>query len=194
LAEQAVVHAAQNGVSAIILRPHLIWGPEDNHLVPRILKRGRRLARIGKANKLVDTIYIDNAADAHILALDSLKKNPALSGRTYFVSQDDPVPMWDMINGILKAGGQPPIERYIPYRLAWCAGAVLECLFRILPIKGEPPLTRFLAEELATAHWFSLAAAKRDLGYQTHVSIQEGLQRLSVWLQSDPYNIRILDP
>jgi nucleoside-diphosphate-sugar epimerase len=189
LAEQAVVRAARQGLSSIILRPHLIWGPEDNHLVPRILKRGRKLARIGNLNPLVDTVYIDNAADAHVRALQHLQQNPSLSGKIYFISQGQPIPLWDMVSGILRAGGQSPVKRSVPYSLAWGVGAVMELLYQVLPLKGEPPMTRFLAEELSTAHWFNIDAAKQDLDYKPYISIDEGLQRLRDWLAGNPYHL-----
>ena len=110
IAEQYVIKAAGHGLMTIILRPHLIWGPRDKHFVPRIIARAKRLIRVGNGKNLVDTIYIDNAADAHILAADRLGKNPKLSGNIYFISQGDPIPLWDMINHILKAAGIDPVR------------------------------------------------------------------------------------
>lgn len=182
IAEEYVGDAAKKGLKTIILRPHLIWGPGDNHLVPRVLERAEKLARVGKANKRVDTIYIDNAAHAHILAAEKLRSNPELSGNIYFISQDEPIPMWDMINGILKAGGKQSVTRWLPRRMVWTAGALLELIYTTFRLEGEPPMTRFVADELATAHWFDISAAKRDLGYQPLVSINEGLKNLSEWL------------
>jgi nucleoside-diphosphate-sugar epimerase len=186
IAEQHIVQAASRHLMTITLRPHLIWGPQDNHLVPRIIKKGKRLAKIGNGKNLVDTIYIDNAADAHILAADALEKNPELSGRIYFISQGDPVPLWEMVNNILKAAGLPPVRRSMSRRTAWVAGALLEFLYTALKIKEEPKMTRFLADELATAHWFDISAARKDLGYRPRVSTQEGLRRLEKWLQDRP--------
>jgi nucleoside-diphosphate-sugar epimerase len=185
IAEQYIVQAASRHLMTITLRPHLIWGPQDNHLVPRIIKRGKRLVKIGNGKNLVDTIYIDNAADAHILAADALEKNPALSGRIYFISQGDPIPLWEMVNDILNAAGLPPVRRSMPHGVAWVAGALLEFLYIALKIKEEPQMTRFLADELATAHWFDISAAKKDLGYTPRVSTKEGLQRLEAWLRKD---------
>ncbi|MFC1812973.1 NAD-dependent epimerase/dehydratase family protein, partial [Thermodesulfobacteriota bacterium] len=186
IAEQYIVQAASRHLMTITLRPHLIWGPKDNHLVPRIIKRGKRLVKIGSGKNLVDTIYIDNAADAHILAADALEKNPELSGRIYFISQGDPVPLWGMVNDILKAAGLPPVRRSMSRRMARGAGALLEFFYSVLKIKGEPQMTRFLADELATAHWFDISAARKDLGYVPRVSTQEGLRRLEKWLQDRP--------
>ncbi len=184
-AEQLVLEAAQNGLPAIILRPHLIWGPGDNHLVPRIVQRARQLRRVGDGRNLVDTTYIDNAASAHILAALKLESNPELSGRIYFISQDDPVPLWDMVDDILKAANQKPVRGRISKRTARRIGMVLELIFRIFKVPGEPRMTRFLAEELSTSHWFDIRAARKDLGYSPDVSIRQGLSRLSEWFRSE---------
>lgn len=191
LAEQEVRQAAVSGLKTIILRPHLIWGPEDSHLVPRILARAKKLRIVGKDRKKVDTIYIDNAAHAHILAAEKLLSNPHLSGQIYFISQDDPIPLWDMVNAILNAGGLPPVRRRISAKAAYAAGAVLEMLYTFLRLKGEPRMTRFLAKELATAHWFDISAAKKDLGYRPMVSTEEGLSRLEQWLKKHPIHSKM---
>ena len=183
VAEQMVVAAAQTGdIKAVILRPHLIWGPGDPHLVPRVLERADKLVKVGKRKNLVDTVYIDDAAAAHVLAADRLVEEPSLSGRIYFISQDEPIPMWDMINGILKAGGRPPITRTMPAGLVWGVGAALEGIYKIAGIRQEPPMTRFVAKELATAHWFDISAARHDLGYHPRFTIKEGLEKLALWL------------
>ncbi len=183
LAEKAVLAAAKEGPAVIALRPHLIWGPEDPHIVPRILERADKLVRVGSRENKVDTIYIDNAAEAHILAAAALTKNPALSGKVYFISNDEPMPLWDIINGILKAGGRKPVTRTLPHGVVWTIGAVLEFIYSTFRLKGEPKMTRFVADELGTAHWFDISAVKRDLGYAPRVSIAEGLKRLEGWLQ-----------
>jgi len=184
MAEQLVIKAASKDLMTITLRPHLIWGPKDNHLVPRIIERAGRLVRVGSGKNLVDTIYIDNAAEAHVLAADRLKKNPKLSGNVYFISQDDPVPLWDLVDDILKTASHPPVKRAIPRKIAWLMGALFEFVYKTFRIRGEPQMTRFLADELATAHWFDIRAARKDLGYAPTVSIKEGLSRLEQWLQN----------
>jgi nucleoside-diphosphate-sugar epimerase len=151
-------------------------------LVPRILARAHRLRRVGDGKNLVDTIYIDNAAHAHLLAEAAMRDNPAITGRTYFISQDSPIALWEMIDLILAAGGKPPVKKTISPITAYLAGAVCEGLFKLFQIKREPPMTRFVARELATSHWFNITAAKRDLGYQPLVSTKEGLQRLAAWV------------
>lgn len=186
LAEQAVINAAHHGLKTISLRPHLIWGPGDTNLVPRIIKRAASLVRIGNGKNLIDTIYIDNAADAHILAAERLKSNSCLSGRAYFISQDEPISLWTMIDDILQAAGLEPVKKSISKNMAWSIGAVLELFYKIFNIKQEPLMTRFTASELATAHWFNISAAKNDLGYQPKISTQDGLARLAEWLKNNP--------
>ena len=184
-AEQLVRAANNATLATVALRPHLIWGPGDNHLVPRILARGRagQLRRIGNRPNRVDSIYIDNAADAHLLAAEKLSPNSAVAGRAYFLSNGEPLPLWTLVNRILAAGNLPPVTRTIPAPIAHAAVAVLETLHRVFRLRSEPRMTRFLAHELSTAHWFNLAAARRDLGYEPRVSIDEGMRRLAASLR-----------
>ena len=185
-AEQLILQANDDRLATVALRPHLIWGPEDNHLVPRILERGARgaLRRIGTRACLVDTIYIDNAAAAHLQAADRLEVGSMVAGKAYFLSQGQPLPIWEVVNRILEAGGLPPVSQTISPGLAYTAGAVLETIYRYLRLKGEPRMTRFVARELSTAHWFDLSAARRDFGYAPQVSFDEGIEKLRVWLKS----------
>jgi nucleoside-diphosphate-sugar epimerase len=183
IAEQLVVGASTDKLRTIILRPHLIWGPEENNFVPRIIAKAEKLKIVGNGKNLVDTVYIDNASDAHILAAEKLDKNPDISGNVYFISQDEPVLLWDLINAILKAAGIGPVKGSISKQTAWLVGAAFEFFFNTLHIKKEPPMTRFVAEELATSHWFDISAAKRDLGYSPRVSMEEGLRILEDWLK-----------
>jgi nucleoside-diphosphate-sugar epimerase len=185
MAEQDVVKAASRDLRTIVLRPHLIWGPGDTHLAPRIIERAKGLKRVGDGTNLVDTVYIDNAAHAHILAADRLDMNPEVSGKVYFISQGKPVPLWDMVNDILKAGGLSPVKRSISRKTARIIGAVLEFVYSALKLNGEPRMTRFLADELATSHWFDISAARKDLGYTPLVSTEEGLRRLEAWLRNE---------
>jgi nucleoside-diphosphate-sugar epimerase len=186
MAERLVVAAAGPDLRVLILRPHLIWGPGDNHLGPRIIQRADQLARVGKGDNIADTIYIDNAALAHVLAADQLLSRPELSGKIYFISQDDKVPVWTMVNSILAAAGKPPVTRHIPAWLAYGMGAFLEFFYTIFRISGEPRMTRFVAKELSTSHWYDISAAKKDLGYHPAISTPEGLTRLAGWLQRNP--------
>jgi len=184
LAEQMVLAANSPQLATVALRPHLIWGPGDNHLVPRIVTKGRagRLRRIGERPNLVDTVYVDNAARAHLQAADRLAPGSAPAGRAYFISNGQPIPLWEMINRILAAADIPPVTRSIPPKLAYSAGCICEGIWGLLRLAGEPPMTRFVAHELASAHWFDISAARRDLDYQPEVSIDEGLLRLREWL------------
>ena len=185
IAEQQVLKANDSSLATVALRPHLIWGPEDNHLVPRILERGRSgtLRRIGNRPCLVDTVYIDNAARAHLLAAERLAVGSAVAGKAYFIANGEPLPLWEIVNRILAAGGLPPVTKTIPPWLANSVGTLLEVLYRTLRLPGEPRMTRFVAKELSTSHWFNLAAARRDLGYVPETTIEEGLQSLRRWLQ-----------
>ena len=179
-AEQMVLRANGPDLATVALRPHLIWGPGDPHLVPRILDQGGngKLRLIGARRNLVDSVYIDNAADAHILALDRLRPGSPIAGQCYFITNDQPIPLADLINGILRAGGIAPVQKRISPSLAFGAGALLELLHRIPGLRREPRLTRFVAKQLMTAHWFNIDAAKHDLNYQPTVTIAEGLKRL----------------
>jgi nucleoside-diphosphate-sugar epimerase len=160
-----------------------IWGPGDNHLLPRIIDRARagRLRFVGTVRKKIDVVYVDNAARAHLDALDRLAPGAACAGRAYFISNGEPVYADDMINAMLRACGLPPETRRVPYGLAFAIGAVLEGIYTLCRIDAEPPMTRFVAEQLATAHWYDISAARRDLGYAPRVSVAEGLQRLAAW-------------
>lgn len=186
MAEKLVLAADSPGLATVALRPHLIWGPGDNHLVPRIVVRGRagRLRRIGDRPNLVDTVYVDNAARAHLQAADRLAPGAPPAGRAYFISNGEPLPLWEMVNRILAAAGVPPVTRSIPPKLAYTLGCICESAWGLLHLSGEPPITRFVAHEMASAHWFDISAARRDFGYHPEVSIDEGLLRLQEWLHS----------
>jgi 2-alkyl-3-oxoalkanoate reductase len=184
MAEKLVLAASSPRFATVSLRPHLIWGPGDNHLVPRILARGKagKLRRIGSRPCMVDTIYVENAAMAHLLAADRLLPGGNISGRSYFISNGEPIPLWEMVDRILAAAGLPPVKGSVPATAALAAGAILETIWRILGLPDEPPMTRFVAREMATAHWFDISAARRDIGYHPEISIDEGLKRLENWL------------
>jgi nucleoside-diphosphate-sugar epimerase len=185
-AESEVLKANGSELATVALRPHLIWGPADNHLIPRLIARARqgKLLRVGAGKNMVDTIYVDNAADAHILAADKLSRDSAIAGKAYFLSQGEPVNLWEFINRILAQADLPPVSRSIPSWLAYTAGSAMEFKHWLLRLPGEPNMTRFLAKQLSTSHWFNISAARRDLGYVPRVTTEEGLKRLGEWLKA----------
>ncbi|MCK6474075.1 MAG: NAD-dependent epimerase/dehydratase family protein [Planctomycetes bacterium] len=184
-AERRVLAASGAELATVSLRPHLIWGPGDTHLVPSILARAKAgsLRLVGRRGARVDTIYIDNAVDAHLLAAERLAPGAPPASKAYFVSNGEPIPMADFINGIVKAGGLPPVTRYLPASVAYMAGAIFELIYILLGHEDEPRMTRFLARQLDTAHWFNIGAARRDLGYEPKVALSEGFLRLTEHLQ-----------
>jgi nucleoside-diphosphate-sugar epimerase len=181
VAEQRVLAANGQRLATIALRPRLIWGPGDQLLLPRLAARARagRLRLVGDGGNLVDTTYIDNAAQAHFDAFEHLAPGAACAGRAYFISNGEPRPMREILNGLLAAVGAPPVTKSLPFPLAYAIGAACEAAWTVLPLDGEPPLTRFLAEQLATTHWYDMAPARRDFGYVPRVGIAEGLERLA---------------
>jgi nucleoside-diphosphate-sugar epimerase len=180
IAEQEVLAANGPGLATVALRPHLIWGPGDPHLVPRLIERARagKLRRIGRENKLVDTVYVDNAAQAHLQAANRLTVGSPVAGRAYFLSQGEPTPLWDFVNRVLALAGLPPVTRSISPGVAYAAAAFLETAYRLIRLRAEPKITRFVVRQLSTAHWYDLTAARRDLGYSPAVPTEEGLRRL----------------
>ncbi len=188
-AEREVLAANGAGLKTVALRPHLIWGPGDPHLVPRLLARARsgRLRIVGSGENRVDMVYIDNAVDAQLLAESALGEtgeNPPACGRAYFITNGEPVSLWPWVNGLLTELGRPPVTRRVPFAAAVAAGALFEAAWSLLPLRGEPPLTRFVAAELSKDHWFDISAARRDLGYSPRVSMAAGKARLVEWIRS----------
>lgn len=181
IAERMVLDAnATEGLLTCSLRPHLIWGPGDNNLIPRIVERARsgRLARVGDGTNRVGVIYVENAADAHILACDRLVEGSPVPGQCYFLTEPEPVNCWEFIGKLLDGLDCPPVQKSVSLKAAYRMGAVFETLYRLLAVTKEPPMTRFTALQLATDHWFDTANAQRDLGWQSSVSIEEGMKRL----------------
>jgi len=178
-AEQMVLAANSAALKTTALRPHLIWGPGDPHILPRLADKVRRgrLALPG-VGKLVDTVFVDNAARAHIDALNELSATARCAGRAYFISNDEPLPQGEIIGRLLAAVGIRVVILPVPVFAARCVGAVCETVWKLLRIATEPPVTRFSADQLCTAHWYDITAAKRDLGYRASVSITEGLVKL----------------
>ena len=186
LAEQEVLAANGDALTTCALRPHLIWGPGDQHLIPRLLTRARagQLRRVGAGKNLIDAVYVENAAAAHLLAADKLQSGSPVCSKAYFLTNGEPVNCWDWINEILALAGVPPVTKSISYRAAYAAGAALEGIWTLTGRTDEPRMTRFLAAQLATSHYFNITAASRDLGYEPKISMADGMQRLQGALES----------
>lgn len=186
IAELMALAANGGGLAVVALRPHLIWGPGDNHLVPRLVARARqgRLRLVGDGENVIDHVFIENAARAHLAAAQQLTPGSPLAGRAYFITNGEPRPIASLLEGILGAYGLPSVRRRIPTGVAYGAAWLLEWLFRTFDLSGEPMLTRFLAKELSTAHWFDISAARRDFGYVPVVTLAEGIDRLRASVRS----------
>jgi len=179
-AERLVIRANSSSLATVALRPHLIWGPGDTQLFPRLVERHRagRLLLVGSGDNLIDTTFVDNAARAHLNAAKRLTPGGPVAGKVYFISQGDPRPVRTMVNSLLQAAGLPPVTRSIPLPVAYTAAWILEAGYRLFRVSREPAITRFSVLEMARDHYFDISAARRDLGYQPSISIEEGLERL----------------
>jgi len=181
IAESKVLNANCDYLKTVALRPHLIWGPGDPHLVPRVIERAKanKLKLVGKKDKLVDTIYIDNAVYAHLLAAVELTKpHSQCAGKAYFLSNDQPILMAEMLNKILTAADLPAVNTRVPATLAYMVGTLLEWWYLRTGKQNEPIMTRFVAKQLSTSHYFNISAAKQDFHYQSLMSIEQGMQAL----------------
>lgn len=179
-AERIVAGANGPGLATVALRPHLVWGPGDRNLIPRVLATARqgRLRIVGAGTNRVDCTHIENVVDAHLLAEMALAARGPACGRAYFITNGEPVVLWDWVNQLLRGAGLPEVTRRVSLASAHRMGALLEILWRVLRLRGEPPMTRFVAKELATDHWFDISAARRDLGYRPRISMTEGTRDL----------------
>jgi nucleoside-diphosphate-sugar epimerase len=179
-AERLVMTASDGELATVSLRPHLVWGPGDNQLLPRLRSRAAGgVIRLPGPGKLIDTVYVENAAAAHLRALDALAENRICHGRTYFISNDEPWPQARIIKALLNAAGMDVEVRAVPPILARTAGAFSEWFWRRTGRSGEPPLTRWAVEQLSTAHWYDISAAREELGYSPAISMKEGLEHLA---------------
>ncbi len=183
LGELAALAANRPSFPVVAIRPHLIWGPGDTQLVGRIVDRARsgRLAIVGSGTALIDTTYIDNAADALVAALD---RSPALGGRALVVTNGQPRPVRELLNRIVMAAGLDPPRLKIPYRVARAGGAVVERVWEQQGRDDDPPMTGFLADQLGTAHWFDQRETKTALEWEPAVGLDEGFRRLRAWFQA----------
>lgn len=182
LAERAVLSADQPGqLRTAAIRPHLIWGHGDPHLMPRILDRARqgKLRIVGDGLNTVDMVHVTNAAASHLDALDALRRDPdRAGGRAYFVTDDAPLKCWDWIKGVCQMHGIEPPSKKISFAAAHRFGAALEMLYRSTGRRSEPPMTRFVAAQLARDHYFDISAAKDRLGYRIRTSPVDGLDEI----------------
>jgi 2-alkyl-3-oxoalkanoate reductase len=189
-AEKAVLAANGPDLRTVALRPHLIYGPGDPHLVPRILARAKagRLRIVGDGSVKVDITFVENAARAHLQAARALAqdRSPA-AGKAYFLSQGQPVALWPWINDLLTSLGLAPVTKKLSLANAYRLGWTLEKVWSILRLRGEPPMTRFVAVMLGTSHWFDISAARRDLGYDPEtIPTDVANARLKEWYLSGP--------
>jgi nucleoside-diphosphate-sugar epimerase len=188
LAEQHVLAANHTGkLLTCALRPHLIWGPRDRHLIPRLLDRQKlgKLRRVGDGTNRIDITYVENAAAAHLQAADALLPGSPVAGQAYFLSQGEPVNCWQWIDEILGQAGMAPVPGSISLKAAHSIGAVLEVAHKLLRLRGEPRMTRFLALQLGLSHYFDISRARRDFGYIPRVSTAEGMRRLADAMRSN---------
>jgi 2-alkyl-3-oxoalkanoate reductase len=180
LAEQVALAADGPGLAVLAVRPHLVWGPGDTQLVARIVARARsgRLPLIGTGAALIDTTYVDNAAAALVAAVDACGP---VHGEPLVVSNGEPRPVADVLARLCAAAGVPGPTRRVPFRAAWLAGAAIEGAWSLTRRTSTPPITRFLAEQLATAHWFDQRRTRAALGWTPSVTLDEGFARLAAW-------------
>ena len=191
IAERLVLQAnGTDGLLTVSVRPHLIFGSGDPHLFPRIIDRARRgqLIQVGDGTNKVDVVYVENAADAHLLAADGLGDGSPVNGQAYFISQGRPVALWEWINGLLERMTMPHVGRKVSYGMARAVGAAMEIAYAVLPLRGEPRVTRFLADLLATSQYSDISKARNDLGYEPRISTEDGLDRTIKALQMGSLN------
>ncbi len=180
-AERLILTANGPDLATVALRPHLIWGPGDQHLLPRLIERARkgRLRLVDRGSKQVDAVYIDNAVTAHLCALERLKIGSPIAGKAYFITNAEPWAMADIINGMLQAVNIKPVRKSISFKFAYRLASCFEILYSFFRIQREPPLTRFVTQQLATAHWYKTRAAREELGYIPRISMREGFGLLA---------------
>lgn len=180
LGERLALGSDGPDLAVAAIRPHLVWGPGDTQLVARIVERSRsgRMAIVGSGAALIDTTYVDNAAAAMVAALDRID---VARGQALVVSNGEPRPVAELVERLCVAAGVRPPRRQVPFRVAWAAGAAAEATWACLKVRGDPPITRFLAGQLATAHWFDQRRTRELLGWSPEVDLDEGLARLTHW-------------
>ena len=189
--ERLLLAAASNDLKTVALRPHLVWGPGDTSILPRLVQRARagQLRRIVSPPKRSGHTYIDDAVQAHLLAADLLltggEAAARITGKPYFITAGEPVETWTFINALLGAAGEPPVEKSMSLPVAMAAGWVFEKLHAVTGAEGDPRMTRWIVRELTTSHWFDISAAREDLGYEPTVLLEEGVRRLADWVENE---------
>ena len=183
-AELVALAANSTDMAVVAIRPHLVWGPGDTQLVGRIVDRARagRLATVGSGAALIDTTYVDNAADALVAALDHA---PDLGGRAFVVTNGEPRPVRELLNRIVRAAGLGPARMRVPYQAARGGGFVAERIWERRGSGEDPPMTSFLAEQLGTAHWFDQRETRAALGWEPKVKLAEGFEKLQAWFEGE---------
>ena len=185
IAERTVLNARNSQLAVVAIRPHLVWGPGDTQLVGRIVERAKsgRLAVVGTGNALVDSTYIDNAISAHIAALDALHIGSACDGKAYVVSNGEPRTVNELMRSMCESAGVPFEPRHLSLTLGIRLGSLVERLWPLMQ-SSEPPITRFIAEQLGTAHWFDQRVVHNDLKWAPSVTLDEGFKQLTQWFAS----------
>ena len=186
--ERLVLKANSKPLATLSLRPHLIYGPSDPHLIPRVIDRASRgrLALVGDGSNRVSLTFIDNAAAAHLQAADRLSFGAPCAGHAYFVNDPEPVVFGEWLSALVARLGLPPVKRRLSIGTAVALGALLEFVWTALQLSGEPPLTRAVARNLGISHWYSIDEAVRDFGYAPPVTAAEGFERTVAWFKPQP--------
>jgi len=181
VSEQHVLAANGPDLETVVIRPHAIWGPGDRHLLPRVIARAKagKMFQVGDGENLVSNLYVENAVDALLLAAGA----KAAAGKAYFITDAEPVKIWELVRRILSELGVPGPRGVIPFWAAYSLAAVQELVWKLFQLEGEPNITRYTVSELAKNHTYSIEAAKKDLGYVPRVSAQEGLAKTLAWLR-----------
>lgn len=191
IAEQEVLKSNNNNFKTIALRPHLVWGTGDPHLLPKVISRHIKgsLRIVGDGHNQVDLTHIDNVTHAHVVTMNALVSGKPIGGKPYFISQKEPVQLWAWLNNLFSKLKLPPLEKKVSFKKAYFAGMVAESLWNILNLTKDLPMSRFAACQLSHDHWFSNHAAETDLGYKPIISMEEALEETLPWLQTISNNV-----
>ncbi len=176
---------AANGpdLEVVVVRPHAVWGPRDRTLFPRIIVRAKqgKLVQVGDGENEFSLLYVANGVDALLLAAEAR----AAPGKIYFAADDKPVILWSFIRAMLSELNIPEPGWAIPFRAAFALGSAMETAYEMLRLKGEPTMTRYTAVKLAKSHSYSIERARKELGFEPRVTIEEGLNRVYEWIDRD---------